>query len=106
MTEQSLQNYRRYKMNIKGIDRAKVLMALYNGSKQQGMGVFNTRGSMGMNVEDARKELDNNPDGYFDYLHGRILKIKITEDCDDLDIRLYDRDNGQGCGSSLISEIQ
>lgn len=88
-------------MNIKGIDKAAVLAALYNASRQQGMGFMNQRGQQQMTIEDARKELER--ESYFDYLHGRVMKISLSGD--DLDTRLYDRDNGQGAGERAISHL-
>jgi hypothetical protein len=40
---------------------------------------------------------------YFDYVGGRPLKIDITGD--ELDPRLYDRDQGEGAAAMAISEL-
>jgi hypothetical protein len=89
-------------MNISGLDKAKVLAALYNGSKQQGLGFLDGRGSTGMTVEDARAELAKG--NCFDYLNGRVMKISL--DGDDLETRLYNRDNGDGAAERIIEELR
>ena len=91
-------------MNIEGLDKAEVLAALYNGSRQQGMGFIHTRGAEGMTVEQAREELANNESGYFDYLHGRVMKISLRGD--ELNTVLYNRDNGQGTAESIIEDLR
>lgn len=92
-------------IDIKGLDRASVLAALYNHSRPQGMGFLHSN-KENMTVEQAREILSDPSraieDGrgrralYFDYLNGRVMKVDIDESVDELDERLYDRDNGQG----------
>lgn len=91
-------------MNIEGLDKAEVLAALYNGSQQQGMGFLQARGAEGMTVEQARKELANNEHGYFDYLYGRVMKIRLRGD--ELNSALYNRDNGQGAAEAIIEDLR
>ena len=90
-------------MNIEGLDKAEVLAALYNGSRQQGMGFRQTRGAEGMTVEQAREELTNNEQQYFDYLHGRVMKISLCGD--ELNTALYNRDNGEGAAERIIEGV-
>jgi hypothetical protein len=86
-------------MNIQGLDKAAVLAALFNASRQQGMGFMDHRGATPMTVEDARKVLEvSGP--YFDYLYGRVMKIDL--DGDEMDTCLYDRDNGQGAAERAV----
>jgi hypothetical protein len=40
---------------------------------------------------------------YFDYLHGRVMKIGLNTD--DLEERLYDRDNGQGAAERALASL-
>lgn len=90
-------------INIKGLDKAAVLAALYNNSRQQGMGFLHQRGAEAMSVEQAREELKRAGDRpYFDYLHGRVLKVYLE---DDLDERLYDRDNGGGAAYRALKPL-
>ncbi len=91
-------------MNIAGLDKAEVLAALYNGSRQQGMGFMRARGATGMTVEQAREEITKNPQMYFDYLQGRVMKISLRDD--ELSTALYNRDNGQGAAEAIISSLR
>jgi len=89
-------------MNIQGINKAEILSALFNASRQQGMGFLDKRGSQLMTVEDAQTIID---DGhlYFDYLYGRVMKISLKGG--ELETRLYDRDNGLGAAEAAISHL-
>ena len=88
-------------MNIQGINKAKILAALYNNSKPQGMGFLQST-SNDMTEEEAQKLLD---DGQtcFDYLQGRVMKIDLSSD--ELDTWLYDRDIGDGECERVVSSI-
>lgn len=77
-------------INIKGVPKAEILVALYNASSPRGMGVLVGASAKPMTAELAEsllKELT-----YFDYVMGRPLKVDLAGD--ELDPRLYDRDNG------------
>lgn len=86
-------------MNIKGISKAKILAALYNASRAQGMG-FLQSGPQVMSEADAQRILDDGHT-YFDYLFGRVMKIDLSSD--ELRTALYDRDNGQGAAEEAIT---
>jgi len=88
------------KINIKDKSKAKVLAALYNGSKVQGMGMFQAKPGL-MTESEAEKLLEN--DTYFDYLHGKVMKIDLSGD--ELETWLYDRDNGDGKAESIINAL-
>lgn len=90
-------------VDISKLNKAAVLAALYNGSRQQGMGFMNARGGSGMTVEQAQDAIDAQGT-YFDYLYGRVLKIDLSED--DLYTGLYNRDNGQGAAERIIEELR
>lgn len=87
-------------IDIKGVSKAKILAALWNASKQQGMGFIHNRGARGqhMTTEEAQAEIDSRlalstrKEIYFDYLHGRVMKVNLTGDV--LDTGGYDMDNG------------
>lgn len=86
-------------IDIKGVSKAKILAALWNASKQQGMGFIHNRGARGqhMTTEEAQAEIDSRVQLgsmriYFDYLHGRVMKVDLTSDV--LDTGGYDMDNG------------
>ena len=84
-------------MNIKGIDKAAVLAALYNHAKTQGLGILHYQPG-DMSLEEARDLLKTQ--SYFDYIKGRVLKVDLSRD--ELDERLYDRDNGRGAAAAAI----
>jgi len=108
------------KVDIKGLSKAAVLAALFNASKQQGMGILHGRGAYKMTPDDAEKyltggdaiaraipEMDAIRRGkrlYFDYLEGRVLKVDITDD--EFESAMYDRDIGVGAAQAAIDGIR
>lgn len=97
-------------IDITGLSAAAVLAALYNNARQQGMGFLHQRGASGMSEAEAQKEIDARTDAkgswrsYFDYLHGRVMKIDIGGDS--LEPYLYDRDNGHGACADAIADLR
>jgi len=89
-------------IDITGLDKAEVLAALFNGSKQQGMGFLDERCAADMTVEHAREILKESCD--FDYLYGRVMKIAIAGN--EIDTWLYDRDNGKGHAEIIINDLR
>jgi hypothetical protein len=82
------------------MDKAEVLAKLYNNARAQGVGVFVALGNPGkMTVEEARELLKEQT--YFDYLKGRVMKVKL--DGDELRTDLYNRDNGPGAAEFAIT---
>ena len=74
-----------------------LLAALYNNSRPVGFGIFGADAAvMTQEVADALME---NGKTYFDYLHGRSLKIQLN-DTANINPHGYDRDNG-GAGALL-----
>ena len=90
-------------MKIEGLNKAEVLAALYNNAKVQGMGFLQADNKQ-MTTEEAKTILDESDDKYFDYLKGRVMKIRIAGD--EIDTRLYNRDNGDGAAERVISKLQ
>lgn len=102
-------------INIKGLDKADVLAALYNASKPLGMGMFHFEAKP-MTHDEAAKLLETGAAGestnrppddtgvYFDYLKGRVMKVKIGGDT--LNPWLYDRDNGCGAAARAIAPLR
>ena len=87
-------------INIAGLDKAEVLAALYNSSRPQGMGFLHfTPGPM--SIEEARQLVDEHD--YFDYLNGRVMKISLAKE--ELRVRLYDRDNGNGAALAALEPL-
>lgn len=91
-------------VDIAGLDRAAVLAALYNGSHQLGMGFMHSRGATGMTVEEAARLLEI--EQYFDYLHGRVMKIGLPVGATTVRVGLYDRDNGRGAAARVIAALR
>ncbi|MFH1186148.1 MAG: hypothetical protein V1755_14085 [Chloroflexota bacterium] len=87
-------------MNIKGMDKARILKALYNRSQPIGMGMLHFTPTP-MTTEDAQKIIDEGS-LYFDYLKGRVMKFSLAGD--DMRTDLYNRDNGNGAAERAIAE--
>ena len=81
-----------------GLTPAEALAALFNASKPQGMGLFQPW-TADMRVEEAQKVLTDHGT-YVDYLRGRVIKCNFGPD--GVDVRLFDRDNGQGAGERAL----
>lgn len=92
-------------IDISKLNKAKVLAALYNASRPQGMG-FLHYDSEPMTEQEATKLLFQPRLGpiYFDYLRGRVMKVDLSGNM--LDPRLYDRDNGEGAALKAIEAIE
>ncbi len=95
-------------MNIAGLDKAAVLAALYNGSKQQGIGFLDENGRNDITVLQARDHIEERADVfrgmYFDYLNGRVMKIDLSYD--EVSTAMYNRDNGEGSAERIIEQIR
>ena len=99
-------------INIAGLDKAEVLAALYNAAKAQGMGLLHYTPEP-MTIEQARELLGSRPDlaphasprqrTYFDYVKGRVMKVELSGD--ELNTRLYDRDNGDGAAERALKPL-
>lgn len=87
-------------IDISHLSKAKVLAALYNGSKVQGLGFLQAKNG-DMSESEAEQILKDQK--YFDYLNGRVMKIDLSTD--ELRTWLYDRDNGQGAAAAIISKL-
>jgi hypothetical protein len=88
-------------ISLIGLDKAKVLAALYNASKPQGRG-FMKYNPAPMTRETAEQLLQHGT--YFDYLSGRVMKVDLSGD--ELDPWGYDRDNGQGAAKRVIAALK
>lgn len=90
-------------IDIKGLDKAEVLLTLYNHSHVQGLGFLQMVDNY--TLKDAKKDLEASaPYFYFDYLHGRVLKVDLSKDTFNGD--LYDRDCGSGAAQKAIDELR
>lgn len=88
-------------IDISKLDKAEVLAALYNNSRQQGMGFLHARGRAELTRDEAAELLKETTD--FDYLHGRVMKVYLGSEY--LDPGLYDRDNGQGAAARALKGL-
>ena len=90
-------------INIAGKSKVKVLQALFNASKQQGMGFIRDDGASQM-TENEAKEIVDSGQMNFDYLKGRVMKVDISGD--EFEGRLFDGDNGQCAAQRAIDSIK
>ena len=91
-------------VDIKGLDKIDVIMALYHGAKQVGMGFLQP----GVTEDEVRVWVDkyvltNASFPYVDYLGGRPLKVRLGGDT--FDPRMYDRDWGDGAAQRAVDGI-
>ena len=89
-------------VDIKGLDKARVLKALYDHSHVQGLGFMHAAEEGTVTVESCAKLLEKYTQ--FDYLHGRVLKVDLSGD--EFDERLYDRDCGAGAAQRAVDSIR
>lgn len=93
-------------VSIEGLDKADVLLALWNHAQMQGLSFLAFTGELTKAAaENAISEhthtgMDGEPRIYFDYLNGKVLKVDIAKD--EFDPYLYDRDNGIGSAQRAI----
>lgn len=89
-------------VNIAGLSKGIVLQALFNASKQQGLGLLQAEGAKPMTLDDANEftKISLN----FDYLRGRVLKVDISGD--EFGSWSYDRDNGAGAAERAIAALR
>lgn len=90
-------------ISITGLDKAEVLIALYENARVQGLGIFHAS-SAPLTKPEAETLLSQH-EGNFDYLRGRVMKVSI-DDSGELEERLYDRDNGAGSAERVISALR
>jgi hypothetical protein len=85
-------------IDISGLDKVDVLRKLYDAAKPLGLDILHFDPAP-MTEEEARSLLDQY--NYFDYVHGRVMRVEIEGDS--LDPRLYDRDNGPGAAAAALA---
>jgi len=88
-------------MDISGLDKAELLVALFNGAHQQGLGKLQDD-SGGLTIDEAKVGLGNT--SYFDYVKGRVLKVDLSSDKMRTD--LYNRDNGPGAAEAVVDAVR
>jgi hypothetical protein len=99
-------------VDIKGLDKVKVLQALYNAKAPMGMGMLHYNPEP-MADDEAKRVIEyhtfpadeSGPEScYFDYVAGRPLKVDIAPDT--VSMRLYDREGGEGMGDFVIHVLR
>lgn len=88
-------------MDISTLNKANVLVALYNRARTQGMGIIHYTPE-DMTIDEAQELLDTGRT-YFDYHKGRVMKVDLSGD--ELDTWLYNRDNGPEAAEIAIEAI-
>lgn len=97
-------------VNIKGLDKAQVLLVLWNNSRMQGRSSSGYKGELTLRrakelIEQHRHTgMKGEERIYFNYLNGKVIKIDLAPDV--IDTRLYDRDNGEGAGENAIEKLR
>ncbi len=90
------------RIDIKNMNKARVLKALYNRATAQGVGFF-AHNPKDM-TEDQANDYLKTGQTYFDYVQGRVMKISLEDDA--MRTALYDRDNGIGAAeAALVKEF-
>lgn len=89
-------------VDITGLDKVEVLYALYNASHVQGLGFLQAVDNY--TLEDARRDYEASDDKWFDYLHGRVLKVDLSGN--EFNPRLFDRDCGNGAAAAAIEKLR
>ena len=94
-------------VNIKGLDKAEVLYALWRHSHPQGLSFLGLTPE-GFTLQKARElikeRLKKNAGLYFDYVEGHVIKCNLSGDS--FDEFLYDRDCGPGAAEEAINELR
>jgi len=89
-------------VDIKGLDKARVLKALYDHSNVQEMSLFRSVPNGLVTVEICENLLKHNTS--FECLYGRVLRIDIGGDA--FDERLYDQECGEGAAQRAVDSIR
>lgn len=92
-------------LDIEGIDKARLLVELYNAAKVDGRLWLKDNGKQ-MTYSKAQQLLNRNYEGPLDSHNGKILKIVLKEDSTYLDSEQYDSINGTGLAASIVSKIR
>lgn len=94
-------------VDIKGLDKAEVLHALWRHSHAQGMSFLGLTPE-GFTLQKAQELIkerqEKNARLYFDYVEGHVIKCDLSEDS--FDEFLYDRDCGYGAAEAAIDELR
>lgn len=87
-------------MDIRGLDKARVLKALFNRATCRGMGALSFTPAPMSDAQAAELMSRSGPTFYFDYVQGRVLKVSLRGE--EVDTALYNRDNGSGAAEDAV----
>lgn len=97
-------------IDITGIDKAELLAGLFNASQQIGMGFLDERGKDDITPRQAKRIIDDRLETfgfkayYFDYLHGRFLKVGIGGDS--FNPAAFNRVNGERAAEFVVQGLR
>ena len=92
-------------INIKGLDKAHVLKALWDASHAQGLSILGLLACGNtFTLDMAEEEIKDNPSMNFDYVYGKVIKCDISGDT--FDGWLFDRDCGPGAAARAIDNLR
>lgn len=97
-------------VNITGLNKAKVLKALWDHSKVQGLSYIGSLllSDQGFTINEATKYIRQRTEGHhrlnFNYVCGHVIQCDITDD--EIDPWLYDQANGEGAAQAAIDELR
>lgn len=101
-------------VNVKGLDRAELLAALYNATHAVGLGVRDDL-RRDMTVAEARQRLHERRSelgplrrhgllATFDWVAGRPIKCDVDQD--EIDFDVYDNVAGPGTGARVVQQLR
>ena len=93
-------------IDITGLDKTAVLIALYKPARQVGMGLLDS-GLTDNEIRDYVTNYQKKFGGqfpYVDYLGGKPLKVNLSGDT--FNGRLYNRDQGVGAARRVVEELR
>lgn len=97
-------------VDIKGLDKAAVLVVLWYNARMQGKSSSGYKGELTLRraKELIEQHCHTGMKGeeiiYFNYLNGKVIKIDLAPDV--IDTCLYDRDNGADAGENAIEKLR
>ena len=89
-------------VDITGIDKPELLVALYHGTHPVGMGFIHNNPEFGL--DDAEAAITAESSGRLDYVSGRPIKANISGDS--FDPSLYDREAGEGAAQRVVDSLR
>ncbi len=97
-------------IDISGLSKKKVLIALFDGARSGGIGHLDPTGNrlsgqcVDLTEQEAREILTHDG-GRVDYIRGRSVKVRIVGD-ELTNEHLYDRDNGAGAVQGIVNHLR